>query len=171
MNQNLYHEKETIVLAAESPQSRAELHRFLLELGFKSIDDFYDFERSKRGPIWQSESVLSIEVLRGGIPIDDYDEEIEEGTAREWDELKCDYLLATLPTECIATATFLLAAIGDRFGLTIRFEGADCTAAQVGERLADAATEVEKSFAPAGSEELAILIEEHYRDAFRRRGG
>jgi hypothetical protein len=108
---NDYHESEVITLEAKREWLRTDLHAFLMEIGFKSVDDCYKFKRSGNLPAWQSTTLLSIDVRLRGAEVYETEEDVNEGKSGKWDSLVAKYLMATVPKECVRPAVDLLFSV------------------------------------------------------------
>jgi hypothetical protein len=158
----MIHESETVLLRANQSWPRAELHGLLTRRGYLSIDDFYSLDRRGKIPPWQSVSVVAIDVLRQTEPVYESEEDVLEGKSTTWDELKAEFLLATLPEELIETFCAEIEALAAAFSLQPICAGIECLPAQLATTLKKHAAELAHHHAPCGSKELAILIQESY---------
>jgi hypothetical protein len=157
-----YHEKETILLKGSQLHDRKLLHKWLRKRGYRSEDDFYYLQRKGRFRPWQTSTLITLNVRRGGHEIYETEEDLIEGIGTNWDELRSEYLMATLPRECIAAVTAEIAAIAAEFDLTIEYCGAVVDIAELASRLNAVADQLTSEFDEPGSEALAILIERQY---------
>lgn len=160
---NNFHERELIYLDSSQDQSRRELHKFLKDNGFKSIDDFYVLDRKGRVPPWQSRTLISIDIANSNDSIYETEEDIEDGKPQDWRRLKIACLLASLPKECLPLFTNTIGKISEHFDLRISFLGQEATLESLEFELHRLANEVEVAFFPCGSEELAIAIQNEYK--------
>jgi hypothetical protein len=159
---NGYHESETIILRGRRCWPRNELHAFLVELGFKAEDDFYHIQRKGKLPVWQSSTMLSLDVQLNGGAIYATEEDVAEGTAGNWDTLVGKYLMATVPAECIAPVVQIIFRICERFDLQAMYHGRQHSESELIQALTTVADELTASLDKPGSETLAILIEQSY---------
>lgn len=156
-----YHEKEAIRLVAREPKSRWELHRFLKERGFTNEDDFYFLDRPDQPKPWQSISVMTASVFYQGAAVYETEEDMEEKPG-QWDELRVDYLLATLPTSFIETCAVECEALAAQFELALEVNGNPINPGQLRSMLQQIADQVAAEWDAPGSEFLSILIEQSY---------
>lgn len=157
-----YHEREEVVLAADMPIDRLQLDRLLKRRGFRLEDDFYHLQRSPRCPPWQSTTLLSLNLLRGGASIHETEDDLTDQPGTKWDQLQVGYLLATLPRECIEMAVGEIAAVAEEFNLAICLEGENVAAGHLLKHWNAIADHLSQEFGEPGSEWLAILIEQQY---------
>ena len=87
------HEAEDVWLISNTVRWCAELPPVLTGLGFELDEDVFTIDRPGKLPLWQSRSIVAVQVLRGDREI--YDEHAQ------WDRVKLKYLLATLPPEAL----------------------------------------------------------------------
>ncbi len=154
-----YHEKKEIRLIGRELRSRKELHSFLRSRGFKSEDDFYFLDRIDQAQPWQAISVMTIDVIRGGAAIYETEEDIKDKTT-QWDELKVEYLLASLPRDCIARCAIECECIANAFGLDISLGGEAFTRGGLQTALEQIADKLSVEVDEPGSEALGILIQQ-----------
>ena len=159
--ENDYHEKETIRLSASEPKSRCDLHVFLKGRGFTSEDEFYFVDRPDTPKPWQAISVVTVNVYRQGSAVYETEEDVAE-TPGQWDELKVDYLLATLPPAFIEKCAVECEALAAQFGLRIELGGEAIKPGQLQSTLQQIAHKLTTAFDEPGSETLGILIAESY---------
>lgn len=157
-----YHEKETIVLKADSKLERKRLHGFLKKRGFKSEDDFYELFRKGRCESWQSSAIIGVTVHSSGNNVYETEEDIEEGLGTVWDELRCDYLLATLPRERITDFVREVDTLIAEFKLKAFWNGEEVDGVKRARRLNAIADQLSKEWDVPGSETLRILILQQY---------
>jgi len=162
MTPNQYHEKESVILRGTVRRSRGDLARYLRGLGFQAIDDFYTYPRPGRLPKWQSLDLLSVDVLIQGKAVYETEDDVADGVATEWDSLRCDYLLATLPRECIVRAVALVGEICGSWQLELTYAESAVDSSELLARWNEIASNLASKYAPPGSEELAILIASSY---------
>lgn len=157
-----YHEKEVVILRAKDARCFDKLHRFMVRSGARMVDDFYLVDRADKPAIWQSEAVCLIEVLLDGEELGVYDDEIAGGTF-VWNELRVEYLLATLPRENISKVCSICQSIVEAFNLDLTFNGTSYETVSEIERLMNGiANGLALEFGEPGSEEICILIEDGY---------
>jgi len=126
------------------------------------VDNFYLLDRADKPSIWQSETICLIEVSLDGEELEVYDEEIS-GSASFWNELRVEYLLATLPRENISKFCSICKKIVEEFNLHLTFNGTQYETISEVERLMNVmADRLTSEFGEPGSEEICILIEEEY---------
>jgi len=157
-----YHEQEFITLKSPHKQERKLLHIFLRKRGFKPEDDFYELLRKGRCEPWQSSAVLGIDVRSGGEDIYETEEDIDEGLETTWDELRCDYPLATLPREYIADMVREVEALVTEFKLSVVWNGEAVDPVELAKRLNAIADQLSSEWDVPGSETIGILIEQEY---------
>jgi hypothetical protein len=158
---NAYHEKEIIRLSASAPRSRRDLHAFLKERGFKSEDGFYFIDRRDGPKPWQAISVMTVNVFNQDSAACETEEEAA-GNPGEWDELKVDYLLATLPASFIGTCASECESLAAQFDLQIELGNASIKPGELQSALLQIADDLTAEFDEPGSETLGILIELSY---------
>jgi hypothetical protein len=156
-----YHEKETIRLFGGGPKSRRDLHAFLIARGFTSEDEFYFIDRPDRPKPWQSISVMTVNVFNQGLAAYESAEDIAE-PATEWDELKVDYLLATLPASFVEKCAVECETLAARFDLQIELGDAPVKPGELQSALQKIVDHLTDQFDEPGSESLGILIELSY---------
>jgi len=156
-----FHEKEEIRLSASESKSPSELHVFLKGRGFTSEDDFFYLDRRDTPESWQAISVISINVYWQGVAVDDTDDDTAEAP-RQWDELRVEYLLASLPPAFIDQCVLECEALADRFGLRIQLNGDPMKPGELRSALRDVADGLAEQWYEPGSEALGILIAESY---------
>lgn len=157
-----YHEKESIALKANKKIGRRDLHLYLVRRGFKSVDDFYELLRSQGVKRWQSSAIMSLFVLNSGKMVYETEEDIEEAAGAVWDELECEYLLATLPIECIDLLIVELRGLCETFNLQVNYSAASLSLEELRRKLVAIADELSSSVDVPGSETLRILIYQSY---------
>lgn len=157
-----FHERQVVELRASSPRSRIDLHHFLLGIGFTSEDDYYYLDRREPVPQWQSRSLVSVDVLRAGEPVDETEDDVHDGETTDWDSLSVGYLLATLPPRCIDEAVASIDAVATHYGLEILHQGAREDASGLRRKWMALADWLRENHAEPGSEDLRILIEMSY---------
>ena len=158
---NDHHEKEIIRLSANKPKARRELHEYLKERGFASEDDFYFLDRPDTPKPWQSISVMTVDVFNRGSTVHETEEDIAEYPG-QWDELRVDYPLATLPPFLFETCVAECEALAVRFGLQMELGGDFITSGQLRSTLMKIADDLTAELDEPGSETLRILIEQSY---------
>ena len=159
--QNDLHEREEIWLKASDNLPRLELQNLLFSRGFKAEDDFYFLDRPDAPKPWQAISVMTIDVLFRGSMIKDLEEECD-AEAGEWDTLRIEYLMASLPTQFIEDCAKECEAIASRFGLQIKLGNAVLERGQLQSRLQKIADNLASEVDEPGSEALGILIAQLY---------
>lgn len=159
---NDFREEVSISLFAERPSSRKNLHEALIEMGYKSEDDFYFVPREDTPQPWQSINLLALDVKCRGEPKYETKEDVEEGISTEWDEVVISYLIATIPPENIEKLLKRISDLVDVFKLNLRFEDVDITIDEFRHKLISIADQIEAKYARPGSEDLSILIECRY---------
>ncbi|WP_154668141.1 hypothetical protein [Pseudoduganella violaceinigra] len=157
-----HYEKLTVVLAREAPASRKEFHTWLKRRGYKSEDDFYYLKRKGRIPPWQTDAIVTVDIRLNSSAIYETEEDVEEGSSTAWNSLKLDYLMASLPRECIELFLEEVEQISNCFGLEVKFELAEVDVPSLRASLNVIADSLDRDFGGAGSEELAILIAQEY---------
>lgn len=157
-----YHETEIIFLKASTRCSRKSLHAFLRKRGFAAIDDFYQLLRREPPEPWQSSSVVSIQVLLAGTEVYETEEDVDDGISGVWDELRLEYLMATLPREYIDILIAEIDAISREFQLQIVYFEEKRTSSGLSSRLNQIADRLSSDWDAPGSEILRILIEQKY---------
>ncbi len=158
-----YHQKKTIRLKSIKSIARIDLHKWLIDRGYRSIDDFYTLFRKGRIDIWQSRSVFDINVFHQGSEVYETIHDLDEGNGTVWDELECSYLLASLPQEYIAVFVNEIDALAHHFELQMCFEGRFVLSDQIGETFNECADYLTQEYGEPGSELLAILIQLEYQ--------
>jgi hypothetical protein len=157
-----YHEKETIILKSPKTWDRRALHTFLQKRGFKTEDDFYElFRKGPRDP-WQSSAIMSVTVFQAGKSVYETEEDIQEGATTSWDELRCEYLMATLPREAIFDFIREVDALVEEFSLEIVWNGEKMASIELTNRLNAIADHLSTKWDAPGSETLRILIQQQY---------
>lgn len=159
-----YHECELFVLKSDRLQGRKPLHQYLKARGYSPIDDFYVLDRKGRNPNWQSEQFLSVSAHRHGAEVNETEEDMDESGGVEWTELHCEYLLATLPLECVETALIEVDCLCNQFGLSLYWKQQQIGVSQLRLALHSIAKDLVQEFGEPGSKALRVLIwEEHNR--------
>ena len=157
-----YHEKETVYLKAQRRFDRVSLDKWLRDYGFKAEDDFYYIPRKDRCEPWQSPTVLSIDIRLAGKDVYETEEDVVEGRTTQWDELKIEYLLASVPRDCIKTLIGVISELIRDFPVGGEYMGERVTTEILAHRLNEIADRLTKEWDAPGSETLAILIEQAY---------
>lgn len=157
-----YHEQEVVSLKTASKQDRKRLHSFLRKRGFKPEDDFYELFRRGRCEPWQSSAILRVTVASSGAAVYETDEDIAEDRSTVWDELRCEYLLATLPRTYIDEYVREVVALSAEFGLRTFWQDEELEPASLSQRLNAVADELSREWGEPGSEPLRLLIEKQY---------
>lgn len=158
---NDYHEKEVISLKHKSNKSRRDLHSFLIQRGFKSEDDFYFIDRTDKPKPWQAISAMSVNIRYENSSIYKTEDDIVEEES-VWDELKIEYLMASLPRSYIELCVNHCELIAKEFELDIEFENQVLDAKKLSDKLNSIANQLTKNFDCPGSENLGILIAMSY---------
>jgi len=157
------HEAEIIRLISAHEQCLCDLHLYLVRLGFLYEDDFYILERKDSVMPWQTEEIMTIDIYYQGFHLYESEEEIIGNQDQKWDELKVEYLLATLPENCMKILFSQLKLICAQFGLSVHYESNAVTLNDLEELFKRFSDELEVSYGGrAGSENLAMLIEQQY---------
>jgi hypothetical protein len=157
-----YHEVEQFILKSDKLNSRKQLHQFLRSRGFTSIDDFYVLDRKNQYPAWQSEEVISLAIRRDGTEVYETAEDMEEYGATDWTDIQCEYLLATLPRECIALALDEVGCLCKEFDLKVYWNGRVLGVPELSDELHSIADQLSQEFGEPGSEALDLIIEEEF---------
>ena len=156
-----YYEKEIIRLTAVESKRFGELHEFLKKRGFKHEGDFYIIDRLDTPKPWQAISILTLNVFGQGSSVHKNEENIV-GQSGEWDELKVDYLLATLPAFYIEKCAIECEALAIQFDLKIELNGVSIKLGQLQAALQQIADKLTSEWDEPGSEIIGILIEQSY---------
>ncbi|MCX7113684.1 MAG: hypothetical protein NTX45_27110 [Proteobacteria bacterium] len=154
-----YHEKETILCKSNNPQVRKKLHNWLKQRGYKSEDDFYFLKRKGKIQSWQSDSLMSVDVLLNENEVYETEDDIQEGNSSFWDTLKISYLMASHPREYISVFVNEIMEISNTFNLTIQFHSQEKSIDLLSTELNQIADELEQNWGGAGSKSLAIMIQ------------
>jgi hypothetical protein len=139
------------------------LHQFLKDRGYEAIDDFYHLSRDGKVPIWQSTSIVTINVLAGGKAIYETDEDIDEFGSTPWNQLHCEYLLATLPREFLGVFVREIELISHKFQLSVLLNDQQVTIPELSAKINVLADEMTGVYGEPGAKEVRIAIEELYR--------
>ena len=158
-----FHEVERVVLRSATPQSRQALHAFARQRGMKLNDDFhyYFIDRLDVAETYQAISIGEFSALYDGARNEDYEEDFTESDSR-WDCLEAEYLLASLPTECIATFVQECAAFAKRFALSMYRGNSVVSEVDLQAELQQIALELSNTHGDPGSKWLAIEIKMTY---------
>ncbi|GAA5497024.1 hypothetical protein Rhal01_03212 [Rubritalea halochordaticola] len=156
-----YHEKETITLTAGETKSRSELHSFLKSRGFKSEDEFYFVDRPDSPKPWQAISVMTVNVFNQGSAVYETEEDVAEAPG-QWDELKVEYLLASLPQSFIEKCAIECETLAAQFDLQMELGGEAIKPGQLQSTLQKIADKLTSELNEPGSETLGILIAQSY---------
>ncbi|WP_299843672.1 hypothetical protein [uncultured Paracoccus sp.] len=149
-----FFEEVPVVLKLDSPRSAGELNRVLRELGATLDYDVYNFDRSEKHPIWQSESYALIDLAIGGQRAD-----AQDGA----DQITVSYPMATIPSTYIARFVDLVLALAGRLGATVLYCGEPVDRGQMITELDKIVTSLMTEWGEEpGSESLAIMIEEQF---------
>lgn len=159
---NDYFEEIKIYLVSKSLRSRKVLHKTLKNMGYISEDDFYYFNRCDSVMPWQAEELLTLDIRLGDESKYETEKDIEDGVSTDWNTIVVSYLLATLPEENISLLIEKINELMITLNLSLFFDGAETNLILFSEKLAEIAKKLAESYAPTGSEELALLIEENY---------
>ena len=139
------------------------LRQYLKDRGYKSIDDFYHLPRDSKVPIWQSTSIVTVNMLAGGRSIYETDEDIDESGGTPWNQLHFEYLLATLPREFIGVFVREVEAISHEFQLSVLLNDQLVTIPELSAKINFLADELTGTYGEPGTKEVRIAIEELYR--------
>lgn len=156
MGHDYLHEAEEVLLRSDVDRPCEEVWRLLPQLGYTLHEDVFTLLREKNTavPRWQSDSVVTVQVLHQGDEIYDRQE--------RWDAVKLTYLLATLPRMCISPFVNSVAEVAAHLGLPLHFDGKDVTPEELHHALTSHAEELAGSIGEPGSEDVRIFIESTY---------
>lgn len=162
-NYDSFYEVERVTLRSSRPQSRRDLHAFALQCGMKFNEDFHSYfiDRLGMAEAHQAISIAEFFVLYDGARNEDYEEDFAESNS-QWDCLEAEYLLASLPPECITTFVRECGALAKRFELSMRRGENAVSAIELQADLQKIAVELANTHGEPGSEQLAIEIKMTY---------
>lgn len=157
------YEMVTVVLRSKEGHSRRELRGHLRDRGFNSNDDSYKLLVTGKHPIWQSTTIVTVRMLADGKAIYETDEDIDETGGTPWNQLHCEYLLATLPRKYIDVNVKEIEAISHRFQLSVLLNDQQVTVPELAAQINALADELTSVYGEPGATEVRIAIEELYR--------
>lgn len=151
-----FHELETIELNARSIRSISDLLPIFKSLKFTLYEDVVYLDRKKPFPLWQSSSIVSVDVLLGG-------KQVYGFRKGKWDSIHLHYLLATLPFEladCFIDVAFKIAS---QLQIEPIYRGNVVTENDVRLAFSSAREElIRETYCEPGSEWLRAMIAESY---------
>lgn len=165
INFDKLHEKEVVSLMLDPPRPVSSLADTLSSIGFRRMDDFCYLPRRDQGSVWQSETVTTATFYAVGSELSQYvDEEPEDDSADlQSDEIRFDYLLASLPEACIQTFLSSLRHLQELIGGRLVHRDESVSMANLEACFLCYVEDIEQELAEApGSEFLAIFISESY---------
>jgi hypothetical protein len=164
INLDKLHEKEVVSLRLYQSQRVSALADSLASIGFTKSDDFCFFPRADRGPAWQSETVTTATFYLGDSELCQYlDEPEPDSTDSACDEIRFDYLLASLPQPCIGVFISLLRSVQQLFGGRFSHLGEPLDIDTLETVFSRYVADIEQELAEdPGSEFLAIYISQSY---------
>ncbi len=157
------YEMVTVWLRSRDCHGRLELYKYLGCRGYVSNDDMYKLRRRDRGPIWQSTTLVTVHVVRDGTAIYETDEDIDETGGKPWNQLQCEYLLATLPREYVDVYVKEIEAISNEFRLSVLLNDQHVSIPDLSAKINAMADELTSAYGAPGATEVRIAIEEMYR--------
>ena len=107
------HEEKEIIILLPTAMEAGKGNRFFRELGATLYYDVYGFEAATN-EVWQSESILHVELLRGGAEVD---------AQEDFDEIHIRFPLATRPSSDQSPALELLAKVIAKFDGVATYQG------------------------------------------------
>ena len=159
------HEKEVVSLMLDPPRLVSSLANSLSSIGFRWMDDFCYLPRRDQGSIWQSETITTATFHAVGAELSQYvDEEPEADSADlQCDEIRFDFLLASLPQACIQTFLSGLRHLQELIGGRLVHRGESVSIANLEVCFSSYVADIQQELAEEpGSEFLAIFISESY---------
>jgi hypothetical protein len=164
INLDKLHEKEVVSLRLDQAQKVSSLTDSLASIGFRKSDDFCFFPRVDRGPAWQSDTVTTATFYLGDSELCQYlDEPEPDSTDSACDEIRFDYLLASLPQPCIGVFLSLLRSVQRLVGGRFCHLGEPLDINTLETILSRYVADIEQELAEdPGSEFLAIYISQSY---------
>ena len=100
---------------------------------------------------------MTVDVFKMGNAVYETEEDVAE-KASEWDELRIEYLLASLPPAFIESCAIECEALAAKFDLQIELSSKPIQPGQLQTHLEDIADKLTASWGEPGSETLGILI-------------
>lgn len=104
---------------------------------------------------------MTVNVFATGAEVYETEGDVGEGAAC-WDELRIDYLLATLPVFFIEKCAAECEALAVQFGLRVELDGVPLGPGKIYSVLKEIADNLTAEWDEPGSETLGILIEQLY---------
>lgn len=157
-----YFEEIKAYLISDKVRPRKELHKLLKDIGYIPEDDFYILERNDEVMPWQTEELLTLDIKLGDAYKYETEEDIEDGRSSYWNEMEVSYLMATMPRENLCEFVDRVDELVNKLSLKLVFDGSEMNISSFKTTLEKIADELADKYAPAGSEELALLIEDDY---------
>ncbi len=159
INFDKLHEKEVVSFRPHEPLRVSALADTLMSVGFRTMDDFCFFPRSDQRSAWQSDTVTTATFFFDGSelsqPLDEADSLC--------DEIRFDYLLASLPPQCIEVFISLIRTIQDLVGGPLFHLGVITDINDLDRVFALYVTDIEQELAEEpGSEFLNVCIAQSY---------
>jgi len=151
-----FHEEVAVELRLDTTLSAGALNRALRGLGFKLDYDVYSMSRPDEGahPVWQSECLVEVELLRGGEPVD-----AQDGC----DTLRLVYPLATIDSSMTDPFLGAVDAVKAAFGGSLLLAGELVTTSDVSAYMTACITKLMEEWGEEpGSESLRLMIEANY---------
>jgi hypothetical protein len=149
------HEQEAFDLVGERVLSLAEIQPLLTAFGFVFEDDFAWLSRSDRAEQWQTGTLVDCHFLAKGREV--YPDE------SDFDTLRFDVLVASLPQEQVLKALHVIFDIADQVQLVVSHGSRAVSRAEIPSLVARWTEEIVSEAGDiCGSESVAILIRMEY---------
>jgi hypothetical protein len=149
------HESEEVFFRSPARRPARELWQALLQAGFYLDDDVFILPHAvDRRSRWQSSAAGYVHVFAGDGEI--YDEDAE------WDSVRLNYHLATLPRNTIPTFVNAAAELAGHLDLPLEFRSETVAPEELHAALNGYADQLAASVGEPGSKDVRILIESTY---------
>ncbi|MDR6227191.1 hypothetical protein [Desmospora profundinema] len=157
MKYDYLHESKEVFLIPSSPQPCSKLAEALLPLGYTEDDGFYYLKRTGEHPNWQSENIVSVDVYKDGQEIEAIEDEFDDEPC-EWDKLKFEYLLATLPVYTIDLFVDGVTQVSEKLKYPLIYEGRKVSSQELKKEFRKCANELRRNVGEPGSKSVRIEI-------------
>ena len=157
------HEREDVLILLPAPLRPSEVEQMLRRIGGVPHDDFVEFPRTDEIQVWQTATITTVSLYSSDRELNHYFDDPDHEDLPECDRLQLKFLMATVPSEIVASFLDLVEEVQQSSGGRIEHEGRQissdelrCLFESYMEDLAEELAEV------PGSEFLAITIAESY---------
>lgn len=156
MNYDYLHEVEFVELFNSQGIPRSVLLPVFQKLGFKRNDDIVSLEREGKVPPWQAQTLVGVKILCN-------DEEVYGFGDDDWDLLRLEYMLASLPFDLATTFIDVVFQVSKSLESPLVDQGKEINTEKLMTKLTQARDELLlETGGDPGSEFLQILIQSTY---------